>query len=66
MPEQPDNARGCAAVGFGWYDIATVLALMMFITLRALAPVKRAIDRERFREELRRMRLRAVCVRTIR
>lgn len=36
-----------AAVGFGLYDIAVVLAIAMFATLRALAPVKRAIARER-------------------
>ena len=40
-----------AAVGFGLYDIAVVLAATMFITLRALAPVKRAIEGKRSRED---------------
>lgn len=39
-----------AAVGFGIYDIAIILAVTMFLTLRALAPVKRAINREPPRE----------------
>ena len=33
-----------AAVGFGLYDVATVLSVAAFLTLRALAPLKRAID----------------------
>lgn len=40
-----------AAVGFGLYDIGITLAVTMFITLRALAPVKRAIDRDRPRDQ---------------
>lgn len=33
-----------AAVGFGLYDVATVLSVAAFLTLRLLAPFKRAID----------------------
>lgn len=33
-----------AATGFGLYDIAVILSVVSFVTLRALRPVKRAID----------------------
>jgi putative Mg2+ transporter-C (MgtC) family protein len=34
-----------ASIGFGFYDIAVVLALINFVTLRSLRALKREIDR---------------------
>jgi putative Mg2+ transporter-C (MgtC) family protein len=33
-----------AATGFGFYDIAVILALVNFLTLRLLSPLKKQID----------------------
>lgn len=38
---------GGAAVGYGLYDIALVLAVINFLTLRFLRPFKRHLDEER-------------------
>jgi putative Mg2+ transporter-C (MgtC) family protein len=40
-----------AAVGYGYYDIGFVLALINFLTLRFMEPLKQEVDRANARTE---------------